>query len=729
MNVSLALPVITNITFEPSSEIYVGENLTLRVICNGSEVKAKIYSSSTTLPPITLTQVSPNTFETTLWSLTLEKGSYTVNLSCSDENNTTHNLTTFSVHELEGKITDVYPSKIFTNDLIKVNFEIKEDGALLECSESNFPEFHVYLDDEEVELEGLPVCNVNEGFILFFHAPSQEGNYKLKVVANYGRIELEDEEILNINKLLDFSIISLNTYEFTANKTITLKLKALERGELIEISKDNLEIELDDEKIEIKSITPFSDYYEIKFDVPEKNPGNYELEVFVRKGEQTLSDSTNVYYPIKIYGTFNPNSVVSATLRFLVNGVEKYKLLTDSNGYFNGRIKPGKYDIEITFSNAEILFYDVDAEDFSKGLTYTFHEDLNLNGLKISTLHFFEPNFEYEKVYLELKYDEGDFSNENLIKVFKCDGWNEAYKRCNSQWKELDFDLDTSKNLVKLELSSLSAFAIATQKSLNLDFALDKDSYWINESIKIYGTVRSGTNLIENATVTLKIANHQLTKFTDKNGYFEFELSFPQEGIYSFSLKAEKELFEKAEKKGSIEVKRKKSFSIEVSSIKIYQGQTLTLPIKIVNDGQSDLKDLKVEIEGLPTELYSFLPNQLEELKIGEEKVLNLTFSIPLNATPKTYTAKVKVSNEISKQEIFTVTILEKKQSTKLTGKIIEPIIPIDYLYLLIFAAFSFSTSFVLKKIKKKKSNEVRLQLFKVFGNLKQKEIERNESD
>lgn len=729
INVSLALPVISDITFEPSSEIYKGENLTLKVICNGSEVKAKIYSSSITLPSITLTKTSANTFETTLLSLNLEKGSYKVNLSCSDEVDTSYNLTTFSVHEVEGKISYVYPNRIFTNDLVKVVFELRKDGALFECSESNFPEFHIYFDEKEEKLEGLPLCNVNEGFIFFFYAPYQEGNYKLKVVASVGRISLEDEKILTINKLIDFNIISLNTYEFTTNETITLKLKALERGKLIGLDESNLRIELDDEEIKVKSILPFSDHYEIKFSAPEKNPGNYELEIFVIKDGKTFSDSVSIYYPVEIYDTFNQNSIFSATLRFLVNGIEKYKLLTDSNGYFNGKIKPGKYDVEITFSNAKVLFYEVDVEDFSKGLTYAFHEDLDLSGLKISTLHFFKTSFEYKKVYLELKYDEKDFPNENLIKVFKCDEWNEAYRRCDSQWKKLNFDLDTSKNFVKLELTSLSAFAIASQKSLSLDFALDKHSYWINESIKIYGTVRAENNLIENATVTLEIANHKLTKFTDKNGYFEFEVSFPQEGNYYFTLKVEKDLFEKVEKKGNVEVKRKKSFSIEVSSVQIYQGQTLTLPIKIFNDGQSDLKDLKIEIEGLPLDFYSFSPLQIEELVIGDEKVINLTFSIPLNATLKTYTAKVKVSNEISKEEFFTLTILEKKEPTKITGKIVEPIIPINYVYLLIFAAFSFLTSFLLKKIKKKKSNEVRLQLLKVFGNLKQKEIEKNESD
>jgi len=601
---------------------------------------------------------------------------------------------------------------------------------LVSCSESNFPEFHIYLDDEEVDLAGLPVCNVNEGFILYFYAPSQEGNYKLKVVANYDRVELEDEKILNINKLMEFGIISLSTNEFEANKTITLKLKALERGKLIEIDKSNLEIELNDKEIEISSVLPFSDHYEIKFDAPEESPGNYYLEVFVIKDRKTFSDSTKVYYPVEIYGTFNTNSVISATIRFLVNGVEKYKLVTDSNGYFDGKIKPGTYDVEIMLPNAKALFYGVDAEDFSKGLVYVFHEDLDLNGLKISTLHFFKPNFEYRKVNLELKYDERDFPNENQVKVFKCNEWNDAQKICDGKWKELDFVLDTSKNLVKLELNSLSAFAVASQRPLNLDFVLDKESYWINESIKIYGTVRSGNKLIENATIILEIANQEFTTFSDENGHFEFEVSFPKEGIYFFSLSAEKDLFEGIEKTGSVKVERKKSFSIEVSSVKIYQGQTLTLPVKIFNDGQSDLESLKIEVEGLPEEYYSFLPSQLNELKVGGEKIINITFLIPLNATPKTYIVSIKVSNdEISKEEVFTTTILEREQATKITGRIIEPIVPVNYLYLSVFAVFSFLTSFALKKIKKRKSNEVRLQLFKVFGSLKQKEMDKNESN
>jgi len=121
MKISLALPVINNITFEPSSEIYKGEDLTLRVICSGSEVKAKIYQPSTVFfPSITLNETETNTFETTLWGLNLEKGSYMVNLTCSDGTNTTYNSTSFSVHELEGKITDVYPDMIFENDLVKV---------------------------------------------------------------------------------------------------------------------------------------------------------------------------------------------------------------------------------------------------------------------------------------------------------------------------------------------------------------------------------------------------------------------------------------------------------------------------------------------------------------------------------------------------------------------------------------------------------------------------------
>jgi hypothetical protein len=229
-------------------------------------------------------------------------------------------------------------------------------------------------------------------------------------------------------------------------------------------------------------------------------------------------------------------------------------------------------------------------------------------------------------------------------------------------------------------------------------------------------------NPVSNASIRIKIKDTNISAktFSDNNGLFTLEFLTPEkEGNYSLILSAEKHPFLSFNSSFELKVIKSKEISIVFpDTVRVARGENLIQKFSLINTGQAEILNLNLSLTGISSEYYSLVP-EIEKLDVGEEKILSINFSVPLNASIGTSSVKLKIFNEeISKEKTFGFTVTEKNQTsetkhptTGLFSKIVLPRISLDpSIYILIFAAIAFSLSFSLKRRKIKNQDRSRVK-------------------
>jgi hypothetical protein len=351
-------------------------------------------------------------------------------------------------------------------------------------------------------------------------------------------------------------------------------------------------------------------------------------------------------------------------------------------------------------------------------------------------LFSYEIGLDYHDVSLEMNYDERSLLDENDLIILRCSNWNSGRKICNDKWFEIGGGIDTIRNVVKLNLTSLSAFVIGERKAIDVDYNLDSDKYYVISPMKINGIVKdSNGDAVPNATVSVYIKNtgNRTNLMSDSNGVFSLELKAPlEEGVYTLALSAAKDPYISFNGSRTFEVVKSRTVEISVpDTIKLKQGQTFAQEISVINTGQADLLGLNISLTGIPTNYFN-MTKSIGKLKQNEENNIYIYFSIPEDAEQQTYSATIEVSNdEIKQEKILGFTIVSKNETTvesqpSPSGTFILPKIDSNVIYIVIFAAVSFSVAIILKKVKIKRSkrSDVRDFLFDVKDNFRKKRDE-----
>jgi len=708
--------VISNVTILPSTNLWIGEDVTLKVYCNGTNSYIEIYGedNSTIIANLTYNSIS-NSFDLTLPNYYFtEPNNFTAITYCSKENETVNQTINFSYSKFEYEY-DISPSTIYKGDLVEVSVQVYKNDV--DISNSIDISLEVYLNNSKVS------CPYNyesgKGRVIYLDTSTLAGSYLLTVIITYDRISKTISIPFTVNDPIDFKINSISTTQLSSNSTFKLTITALERGNPIQLDENSVSVKIDNTNCKLISITPSGNSYILTLTAPNLSPDIYTLTATLNYGTYTYYDTTTVYYPINIEGRFidQNGKSISTKITFYSNDQKILEIYTDSSGKYSGKISPGTYDIKFEFPQATLILEDVDIDSFEDPLKYLYISSTDIEGFNVVGLYVFETDLSYAHASLKLEYDEKNVLDESLIKAYKCEKWNSGKQICVDKWKEIDFVLDDVRNVVEISSNSLSAYALITLRSLNVDFELNKDVYHLKDLIGIRGIVKDEyNNQIGNVNVSVfsgtKIYS---TTLTDINGLFTLEFLAPQkEGIYSYILKARKDPFISFNKTFQIKVEKSKDVSIVFpGTIRIYQGKNLSQEVKVVNIGQADLEDLEIALDGISSEYYLKLP-KIEHLESGSEKSVYINFVIPSNATPTTLAATLKVlSQNFTKKKTFGLTILEKNETkeSKPTGYFIKinfESIPNEVVYLLIIAIVSFSISIILKRRKRgeKKVNE-----------------------
>jgi hypothetical protein len=748
-----ASPVINNITFNLSNNItfnlfaniWTGESPTLLVNCTDDEnynitnVYAQIIGKDGyRIPDKNLNNTTQDGLYTTpIESLYLNKPNvFSVNVFCVNNlANQTNQTTNFTVSNFSTSIAAINPSTIYLGDLIEIDISVKRNFD--EPITSNVS-FNLSLDNQTKIPKVPPSYEPSKGWIIYLDSPSSSGTYTLKITTFYDRVNDTKTASLTINDQIQFAITNIDKTWVKPGDAVNLQIQAFDRGNKISINTNNLAVQVGSVQATITSITPVNNYYNVVVQMPDVPSGSYALTALLSYNNYTNTSSKTVYYIIPVSGKIvdENGKGTAAQIFFLSNNVEKLRLNTDSNGAYSGNLPPGTYDIKVVFPQSVLYLNDVSVSSFEDPIKYYYLTSADIPGLSLAGVYVYETTLSYSRASMEMTYDERNVLNENLIKVYRCEDWNTGKKTCYSSWSEIVAYTDTKRNIVYVNNTGLSAYAVGTLKSLSPVFNLNKEKFYLKDLVSIRGVVSDDYgNAVNNVSIRVYVKGTSIDKkiFSDSNGVFLIEFLSPEkEGNYSLVLSAEKYPYLSFNSSMNFEVVRSREISIVFpDTVKIEQGGSFTQDFTLVNTGQSDITGLNISLDGIPSWYYSLTPF-IQKLNASEEKKLSIYFSIPSNASSGTSSATLKVFNdEVSKEKIFGFTIVGKNQTivspapaTGLFGKIVLPQITPEPVYILIFAAIAFSLAFILKrrKVKNQRREDIENLLLDIKGYMEKKE-------
>jgi len=723
-----ALPVIDNVSVQPSRNLWLGDVVTISLDC---------YDNESIINNVYANVESPNIFYSQVfseingrWNLLINTSilerieNYDVNIFCeSNDGNVTTNHTSFTISKLTGIINNINPKPAYIGSTIEIDFTLKKNNTVLD-GPSN-PNFSVLLNDNQMHLNKF--YDADKGWVLIIDSPSTEGMYSLKVYAYYGNGSVLNSSSINVMKKVDFGVVSLSKNWVNGNENITLSLRAKDMGNIIDVNKNNLNIQIASASVSIISIDKSGDLYNVRITVPSLYAGTYDLTSILSYEGSVYYDTKSIDYIVEVKGKIvdNNNKGISTQIKFFSGNVEKLRLSTDGSGYYSSSIPPGTYDVQIIFPQSTLYLDYVSVNNFNDPVKYFYSSEDLVSGIRSAGLFGYEVALDYDEANIEMNYNEKNLIDETQLTIFRCANWNSGRKTCNDNWYEVYGDFDIVRNLAKLNLTSLSAFVVGERKAINVNFNLDSERYYTDSTIKIIGLVKDiDGNNVDNATVKMYVKNTdiKINTSSDNNGVFSIEFKAPKnEGNYTLVLSAEKSPYISFSSNKNFEVIKSRTVEILIpDTIKLKQGQSFIQEVSIVNTGQANLLNLNISLTGIPFNYFN-LTNFIERLNENEENKIFIYFTIPENAEKKTYGATLEVSNnEIKQERVFGFTIVDKNETIDIqstpAGRFILPKIDSNFVYIIVFAVAAFSIAIFLKKmkIKRSKRSDVKDFLFDV---------------
>jgi hypothetical protein len=742
-----AIPIISNVKIEPDNP-WLGENVLVSCDCsdenyNISNAYVDINGPNITISGWNLDRVN-NTYSDTIdHSYLYRTGRYDINFYCV--NNISENVTetrTFTVSNLTSIINSITPSPAYIDDMIEIDVFVKKDGINLNSGIN----FNITLNGENKNLKQTPpIYDSIKGWVLKIDAPSNTGTFNLGVTAEYKGSTTVVSNMIEVKQPLEFDLISIDKTWVKPNDNVTFTFRAKFKGNAIELRDEYLNFLINSVDSNILEIYRSGEYSYVKISLPNLAPGSYDLTIRFTYMDFIKDISKKINYVVPISGSImdSNSKPVYMQLKFLSNETQT-TVITDSSGSYSGNIPPGIYDVELTFLNSKLTLARVTINEFNNPIKYDNPSlEVNLPGIGVGGVYVYEIALTYSNAYLEMTYDDSKILDETRMTMYKCDNWNFGRKLCNSDWKTVTGEIDTVRNIVKINTTGLSAFLIGYKKDMFLDFDTDKNEYTLKDIIRITGiTQDEDSKPVPDVQITASILNTQITATTksDKSGVFSLEFQGPdEEGDFTVLVKGEKLPFTSLNKSSTIKIFRSERISILIpESIKVNQGESSSMFVSIINTGQKDYSSLTLSLSGIPVGYYS-MPSDIQELKVGEEKKISIDFQIPDNASISSHTGKLKIDyNNNSLEEQFILSISSKENKTEsvsasegfkfpsFTGKIILPDFKLDVLSVTFVVILVFLISVLFKKRKFKKSfdrNEVKNILLDIKGEIERRSI------
>lgn len=725
-NSAMAFPELTNLGAVPS-EVWLGEGVTLKTSCMDNSsygikgVYADINGPNIILPTLSFSG-GGNNFTLMVDKAYLDRaGHFQANIICENEiGENQAGVIDFDVSVLDSEITQKTES-IYTDELIQAKIFVKKNGQKL-SSDVNFT---VYLNGLAAPIKRAPAYDINSGWVLFIDPP-RDGSYTVEILASHGGASTKRSFDVEIKKAIEFEILSVEKDLLRPEENITVILKATDHGSPIVLTQNTLGFRVGSVDADMIRLDKTSTYYEVKVNMPQLSAGAYDLDARLDYGGTRYVHrwGSKIFYTVNVHGEILDSfgKGMSLVIKFIGQGFEK-SVTTNNNGEYSINLPPGKYDVQIENSRTSLRLEDIDVSDFNNPVRLFDFQEMDVPGIDKAATYVYEVATDFSTATIEIKYDETQVDDESELKVYRCTQVNIAKKSCNSNWVVVEAEIDTVRNLVRIEASSLSAFVVGSQKGLDVNVGTDKALYNINEIIKVTGLVRdkNDNTPVSGTEVRLSSSSFSGTAITGDGGRFAFEFKADNEGIFDVGVFVEGGMFSDYNGNFTIKIEKSKKISLVVPEIvRLEQGQQSTVSMTIVNTGQTDMEDVEVSVSGVPESYFTLVQNNLDSLKEGTEKSISVIFNIPDDASVSTHSAVLAVSADgISAEKVFGLTIVGKKtnqtestlqngtekQNVPITGLISFEIPKADMLIVLGLFFTIIPGAFVLKRLRRPKSD------------------------
>jgi len=751
-SISKAIPVISNLSVNPSS-LWLGESATISLKCvddNENNTIQRVYLNVSG-PDVFISDWDMDILENNVYSLTIDNsylyktGDYLVNVYCKNNiTEITPDKKSFKISQLTNEINQIIPEPSYLGDEIEINVFVRKDNIKLTSGVN----FTITIGDYEkiFNQNPPPLYDGSKGWILRIDLPESTGVYDLLVKSQYDRTQATSKTQIEIKQPLQFDLVNIDKKWLKNDDNITLTFQASFKGESFSLSENNIKIWINDNECEILETSRVGSYSYVKIKIPNLSPGEYDLKIRLTYKDFIKELTEKVDYVVSISGEIinTDGKPVSTSIEFRNDKLTK-KIVTDSNGHYLTEIPIGTYDVELKFPRSTVILSEVNINDFNDAIRYDEStSEVNEEGIGVGGIFVYEFALSFEDAYVEMKYDDSNIPDEDRIDVYRCDNWNFGKRVCNGEWNEVNTDIDSIRNYVKLNTTSLSTFLIGYKKQMIIDANVEKYQYYLNDIIKVLGIVEDEEQKpVEEAIIKGKISGTDIefTTRADNGGVFAIEFQGPsEEGTHELIITAEKSSYAKVEQTVKFEAIKSKKLTLTVpSSLKIKQNENATTEFLVNNLGQTDFHDLKISVEGIPN-YYTLFETEFNEIKAGIEKRIPVIFEIPKDAGVQSYTGKVKVKyNDSILEDEFILTILEAEkktednnssESSKLnlpSANIILPNFSFEAFLISIFSVVSIGGAIWFKK-KKINPNEERVDIKNLLLDIK-REIERNPDD
>jgi len=605
-----------------------------------------------------------------------------------------------------GNPTDV----IYTSDYLLIKVGVIENGQALTAGVN----FSVSIDGRQLGLISQPRDLSNlwelEVNVPMDFEPVDNKPLRLNAVYNGHSVSTTSDKYLNVKPSLSVEIIDpslLNPYRLTDTADINITVSVSYRSmPLSSSSVLDFEAKLNNNDLTIRNIE-YEDpsNWIVSVNIPEMTPSNekYYLDIFATyESIRRKSRSLPIQFVLLLEGNVvdADNSAVETEIRLKGSSIEEI-ISTDGSGYYRTEILPGEYEVELIFPDMRAKLSNVLISS-SEDLFSTTHNVIRYDFFSgdYTKTFFLEFNLPFDNVYIVIPYKDSDF-DENEIVVYNCKSWNFAQRSCKENWKKISADIDKVKNLISLELNSLSAFAINERNSLNLDVSLEKDHYAGDDVILTGNTLDNKNNTVSDVKINYSGAASGYI-ISDSSGRFTIRFKVPDsEGEHHLTLEAKKDTYISMKKTVSFNVIKKKSLLVTVpGSINIELGLESSIDIIVMNNGQVDLENIDISIENIPPRWYKLSKKRIDKLDIGRNSVVVMDILIDdCEDCKDQYDVLVRAENDVSTTNSFIINLNLPEEKSPVTGFTFlensQPyliIIVFIFLALLIYRKFNIKT-------------------------------------
>ena len=748
-NIVCAVPIFNDISVQ-DPEIWLGETETIFVNCTDgnstiSDVYADISTSTALFPGNYFMEDSEGIYylpiSTAQHSNFNKVGLFDVIVYCQNNlGESVNSSISFTVSNLSLEISSI-TSPIYVGDDVEIDdveidVFLKKDGNPI----TNNVSLNLFMGTDPVSTQPY-YDRVDNGWVLGFSTDTfAAGTYTFSIVANYLGSEISVTEDVSISDPVDFSIVDVSNTMISHDDTITVSIKATDHGNPVSIDEDMISVRISSTDASISDVlqSSTSNVYNVIFTAPTLPFGEYNLKVYFNHEGHSSYDYESIIYVIPVSGEIfsETDNKYPVDIKFSSDDINK-AVKTDNYGKYSTSFPPDTYDLEVKDDLSVLEIYNVDIDNFDDAIKYQPLPLSRVDGISGRGIFYYAiaSDIDYNSARLKIKYDPTKINDVNSIEAYICKEWDAGNKRCLSEWDVIASDIDSLRKTATINSAVLNAaYTIGNIDSLITGATIEKETYNINENIKITGLCQdSAKDIVSGAVLDAFIEDTSITasSISDSKGLFSFSINNPKvEGNYTIIINTSKDPYIFSQKTINFEVVKRKEVSImSPETIRMYPGESSEAEFLVINTGEADLSNLSISLNEIPPNYYQMIyPEMIDILKKSSEISVLIYFDIPHNASEEMFSSSFELSGPLYfKKQDFVINILAPKNDSaymssdlstlsdpsnestvfdKLlsidmpTGNSISFIASGEVIPAVLFAILSFSTAFLFRRRK-----------------------------